>query len=294
MANEILLAKGHHINYTHQWAASGGRIIEYGIAGTLKSFRREMEAAISEKTCCLSYTFSYNNVPRGIQPFDEVLEVGAKYGLPVVVDAASKLPPVDNLYEYIRLGADLVCYSGGKAIGGPNNTGMIIGAGLGPDIIRAIRKYTFPNHGWGRGHKLSKEQIVGFITALEIFIAEGDAWYEVQFNIATEMCRALDGIPNLNVRLIPNDESLHEHPMMAKVPRVLLSWDAHIVGATAVELDDFMTRDDPPVFLRNVHYYDYYTNNEWRLIDTFFLRPQEVSIVLNRLKNFFAGAHKLK
>jgi hypothetical protein len=74
----------------------------------------------------------------------------------------------------------------------------------------------------------------------------------------------------------------------------LLSWNAQVIGATAVELDDFMALDDPPVFMRNVHYYDYYTNNEWRLIDTFFLRPQEVSIVLNRLKDFFAGTHKLK
>ncbi len=287
MKNEVLLARGHYINYTPQWIACGARLVEYGISGMLKPSKKEMEALISEKTCCLAYTFSYNNVPRGDQPFEEVVEMGRKYNLPVVVDAASELPPVENLYKFLDMGADIVCYSGGKAIGGPNNTGLMIGNGKGAGIIQAIRQYTFPNYGWGRGYKLSKEQMVGLVTALEIFVQEGNQLYAKQLEIARHFCRELNDIPKLEVTLMPNDENLHEHPLMPLVPRVLLRWDAQQTGATALELDHFMAAADPPVFLRNIHYYNYYSNQEWRLIDTFFLRPPDIEIIIERLKAFF-------
>jgi D-glucosaminate-6-phosphate ammonia-lyase len=288
MKNEVLLARGHYINYTPQWKASGSRIVEYGISGMLKPSRQEMEALISDQTCCIAHTLSYNNVPRGVQPFGEVVEVGRKHGIPVVVDAASELPPVGNLYRFLESGADIVCYSGGKAIGGPNNTGFMIGKGRGAEIIKAIRQFSFPNHGWARGFKLSKEQVVGLVTALELFVREGDDLYDKQLLIAHQLFEALKDLPPLEVTIVPNDDSYHEHPMISKVPRVLLRWDAKETGLTADELDQFMAAEDPPVYLRNIHYYEYYTNKEWRLIDTFFLRPPDIEIILERLKAFFS------
>ena len=282
--NEVLLARGHYINYSPQWTASGGKIVEYGISGTLRSSRRELKAAISAKTCCLAYTFSYNNVPRGILPFEEVVEAGRDFNIPVIVDAASELPPVENLHRFLDLGADVVCFSGGKAIRGPNNTGFMAGRAKGNDIIKNIRAHTFPHHGWARGHKLSKEQIVGLVTALEIFIKEGDHLYEGQLEVAETVCTELSALPHLNVSVMPNNEKLHEHPMMPHVPRVLMTWNASDTGFNADDLDRFMAESDPPVALRNIHYYNYYTNDEWRLIDTFFLRQIEVEIVIARIK----------
>jgi L-seryl-tRNA(Ser) seleniumtransferase len=150
LKNEVLMPRGHNINYTPQWRGAGAVTIEYGIAGTLQSFKRELEARITEKTCCLAYTFSYNIVPRGVIPFDEIVAIANKYDLPVVVDAASELPPVSNLSKFIEMGADLVCFSGGKAIKGPNNTGMLLGSKRGAPIINAIRNHAFPDHGWNR------------------------------------------------------------------------------------------------------------------------------------------------
>jgi hypothetical protein len=74
---------------------------------------------------------------------------------------------------------------------------------------------------------------------------------------------------------------------MPHVPRVLLQWDNKELGISAQELDEAMAEEDPPVFLRNVHYYNYYTNKEWRLIDTFYLRPAELNIVAERIKKIF-------
>ena len=287
MRNEVVMPRGHYTAYASQWIIPGAKIVEYGQAGVLKSFKRELESAITDRTCCLSYTFSYNNVPRGVIPFEEVVEAGRKHDLPVVVDAASELPPVSNLHKFIDMGADIVCFSGGKAIRAPNNTGMLLGGEKGKEIITSIRNNTFPHHGWGRGHKISKEQIVGLVVALEIFVNEGDQLYEKQMKTAEYFRKELSGIKGINVIIIPNDETFHEHPMMPHVPRVLVEWDQKELGLTALDLDKAMTEDDPPIFLRDTHYYDYYTNKEWRLIDTFFLRSPEEKIIVERMKKIF-------
>jgi L-seryl-tRNA(Ser) seleniumtransferase len=185
------------------------------------------------------------------------------------------------------MGADIVCFSGGKAIGAPNNTGMLLGGEKGKEIIASIRNNTFPHHGWGRGHKISKEQIVGLVVALEIFVNEGDQLYEKQMKTAEYFRKELSSIQGVNVIIIPNDETFHEHPMMPHVPRILVEWDQKELGLTASDLDNAMAEDDPPIFLRDCHYYDYYTNKEWRMIDTFFLRSPEEKIIAERIKKFF-------
>jgi L-seryl-tRNA(Ser) seleniumtransferase len=287
MRNEVVMPRGHVIAYTPQWTASGARPVEYGQAGTLGSFRKELETVISDRTCCLAYTLSYNTVPRGIVPLEEVIEAGEAHDIPVVIDAASDVPPVSNLHKFTDMGADIVCFSGGKAIKAPNNTGMMLGQGKGKDIIRSVRAHSFPHHGWGRGHKISKEQIVGLVTALEIFIREGDSLYKEQMETARYFLEQLGEIHGLSVKIIPNDETYHEHPIMPHVPRVLMEWDKNEVGFTARELDKAVSVDDPPIFLRNRHYYNYYTDREWRLIDTFYLREEEKVIVADRLRKCF-------
>ncbi len=287
MSNEVVVHRGHYIGYSPQWTASGGRLVEYGQAGVVKFSERELESALSEKTCCISYTISYNTVPRGSLPLPEVVRVARKHDIPVVVDAASDLPPVANLHNHTDVGADVVCFSGGKAIRGPNNTGLLLGKGKGAATVRRVREHTFPHYGWGRGHKVTKEQIAGLVVALEIFVQEGDSLYATQMEIVEFFVRELRGLPHLEVDVIPNDATLHEHPTVPHVPRVRLRWDAAKAGLTATGLDEAMAREDPPVFLRNSHYFDYYTDREWRLIDPFFLREDEAQIVADKLKRIF-------
>lgn len=288
MKNEVLMPRGHYISYTPQWAASGGKIVEYGQAGSLRSFRDELESAINEHTCCLAYTVSYNVVPRGAVPLEEVVGAGRKYNIPVVVDAASMLPPVANLHRYTDMGVDIVCFSGGKAIQGPNNTGMMLGNEKGAAIIKAVRAHSFPHAGWGRGHKISKEQIVGLCVALEEFVKRGDSLYEKQMQVAEHMVRELGQIKGLSVSIIPNDETHHEHVSMPHVPRVKLEWDQSATGFSGTDLDAYMAKEDPPVALRNIIYFDYYTNKAWRLIDTYYLRDEEVALIIDRLKRIFS------
>lgn len=288
LKNEVVMARGHYIGYTQQWTSAGAKLIGYGQAGTLGSCKHEIESAITDRTCCLSYTVSYSTVPRGIIPLEEVIEAGKKHGIPVVVDCASVLPPVSNLHKFTDIGADIAIFSGGKAIQGPNNTGMILGNNKGVKIIKAVRANSFPNHGWGRQYKVSKEQIVGLVVALEIFVNEGETLYGKQMKVAEYIKRELDGIPNVRVVIIPNDETFHEHPVMAHVPRVLVEWDAKRLGLSANEVDEAMAQDDPPIFLRKIIYSNYYSNMAWRLIDTFFLRPGEERLVAERMRRILA------
>jgi len=285
--NEVVIHRGHYINYTPQWRATGAELIEYGVSGTLGSSKQELEACINDNTCCIAYTFSYNNVPRGVLPFDEVVDVAKKYSLPVVVDAASELPPIENLWKFLDLGSHIVCFSGGKAIKAPNNTGFMIGRGMGVEIIRAVREHAFPHYGCDRGSKVSKEQIVGLIRALEIFRKEGNDGYATQLELAKKIEQSLRDIPGLEVSLVANDSSSYEHIMMSHVPRVLLQWNLEQVGKTAMDLDNWMASNEPPIFLRNIHYHNYYSSAEWRMIDTFFIGPSEATIILDRIKGFF-------
>jgi L-seryl-tRNA(Ser) seleniumtransferase len=160
MKNEVVFPRGHYQAYAPQWTAAGAKLVEYGQSGILKSFQRELESAISEKTGCLSYTLSYNTPARGQIPLAEIIEAGQKFDIPVVVDAAALLPPIANLNKYTDMGADIVIFSGGKGIRGPAGSGMMLGSKRGAQIIQTLRNHTYPYEGWARGFKVSKEQIV--------------------------------------------------------------------------------------------------------------------------------------
>jgi len=110
MQHEIVMPRGHYIAYTPQWGASGGKIVEYGQSGSLRSFKKELISVINDRTCCSSFTLSYNVVPRGIIPLDEVVEVSKKFKIPVVVDAASMLPQY-QIYINLRIWAWMLCVS---------------------------------------------------------------------------------------------------------------------------------------------------------------------------------------
>ena len=165
---------------------------------------------------------------------------------------------------------------------------MMLGNGKGAEIVEGVRNNAFPHDGWGRGHKISKEQIVGLVVALEEFVKNGDKLFDKQMKTAEYIRETLSGIPGIDVVIIPNDETFHEHPIMPHVPRVKVSWDKKAKGFSGSDVDRLMAKDDPPVFLRKGIFFDYYTNKEWRLIDTYYLRDGEDKIVAERMKSILS------
>jgi L-seryl-tRNA(Ser) seleniumtransferase len=194
--NEILLPRTHHTGYAHALRASGARLVDLGHndrgtgAGVRGIEAWEIEAAITPRTAA----FAFAATPGNTADLETVAAVCKGKDIPVIVDAAAQLPPKSNLKRFLELGADLVAFSGGKAIGGPQASGILagrrdlIGAALvqqldmdvspatwsAPELIDLAAMKGVPHHGLGRGFKTGKEEIVGLVVALERFAAADD------------------------------------------------------------------------------------------------------------------------
>lgn len=181
--SKIVVQRTLHNSYNRALRLAGAILVEVGYpsrAGLGRTYRWEIEAAIDRETVALSYSAMSDS---GAVPLDDVIAIAHRHGLPVIVDAAAELPPSSNLQRFIAMGADLVVYSGGKGLRGPQASGMIAGR---QDLIAAIRLQTLDmdvdpeiwlaeesvepfQHGIGRSMKVGKEEIVGLVMALEHF-----------------------------------------------------------------------------------------------------------------------------
>ena len=196
MKNEIILHRAHRVNYDHSFRAAGAMLVEIGNASTTQEW--ELENAINENTAAVAYIFG----PRrgGAIPLRRTVEIAHQHDIPVIVDAAAMLPPLENLSRFIEEGADLVSFSGGKGVMGPQSTGILAGRA---DLIEAAYANGAPNSvSVGRAAKVCKEEIAGLITALEIFV---DTDFEaVNANWRAKCVHVVDElkeIPGLRVEL---------------------------------------------------------------------------------------------
>jgi D-glucosaminate-6-phosphate ammonia-lyase len=193
LRNEIIVQRGHLTAYTHALRIAGARLVEAGYDGYPGQgiiWGWQVEAAIGERTAALFY--SVGSAP-GTIGLRELVEIGRKHDLPVIVDAAAALPPRENLRRFVEQGAALVTFSGGKAIGGPQASGILVGRrdliesvalqhqdmDVYPDTWTLRTRYLTdarlpgpPHHGLGRPMKVGKEEIAGLIAAVRQFIAD--------------------------------------------------------------------------------------------------------------------------
>jgi L-seryl-tRNA(Ser) seleniumtransferase len=260
MKNECVVARSQRNMYDHAVAQAGLRLVEVGIpdryagAGVRDAQAWEYAAAIGERTALVLWVADANAEP----PLAEVVRVAHARGVPVLVDAAAQLPPVDNLRRFVAEGADLVAFSGGKAIGGPQASGILAGrraliqaAALNqldhdigfaewdppPALFDKARMTGLPASGIGRAAKIGKEQIVGLIVALRLFVAEDAAARRAAWLArCEELARALDGIAGTAVRIVDG-----------AVPMVELAVDAAARGCSAAQLARRLQAGDPPV-----------------------------------------------
>jgi L-seryl-tRNA(Ser) seleniumtransferase len=194
MKNEVVVQRGHRNAYDHAIRAAGVRFVEVGYLGypgAGGTFGWQIDEAITERTAAVACPIL--DTP-GTLPLPEVAEIAHAKGVPVIVDAAAELPPRANLRRFIAEGADLVAFSGGKAIGGPQASGILAGRA---DLIASValqhqdmdvRAATWnkrdllaggtvrgvPHQGFGRSMKVGREEVIGLLTALRRFAAGSD------------------------------------------------------------------------------------------------------------------------
>jgi len=225
---EVIVVRSQRNAYDHAVRAAGVRLVEVGLpdryagAGVRDAEPWEIAAAITPATVAILYVDSAHSLPS----LAEVVAVAHEHGLPVLVDAAAQLPPVSNLQALIAVGADLVVFSGGKAISGPQGSGILCGRrdlimsailqNLDLDLdweqwnppsglIDKHRLPGLPTHGIGRTCKVGKETIVGLLVALERFAVESDDSRQKRWlAILDELCALLPEVEfSLRLETVP-------------------------------------------------------------------------------------------
>jgi len=231
LKNEVIIHKSHRNGYDHAVRQVGVKLVEIGLA--MNTFPWELEAAINEKTAAV-FWFQGGMSGRGDLPLEKVIEIANRHSVPVVVDAAAQLPPVENLWRFTQMGAALAIFSGGKDLHGPQASGLVVGR---KDLIDAMRVNGNPNHSIGRPMKVGKEEMVGLLTAVKLYLErdhEGRASQDEE--VVGGWCDALGKVPGVRAeRSFPNEAG-------QPLPRAKVTIDAAKAG---------MSRDDVVAALRN-------------------------------------------
>ncbi|MBI4184573.1 MAG: aminotransferase class V-fold PLP-dependent enzyme [Proteobacteria bacterium] len=253
LKGEVVVPRSHRNFYDHAVRATGARLVEVGLAdrfagaGVRDAEAWEIAEAIGERTAAVLYVAQ----PHALPSLREVAEAAHAKGVPVLVDAAAQLPPASNLRRFIAEGADLVAFSGGKAIFGPQASGVLCGrrdlvaaAALQtldqdiffeqwnppPGFIDKARLKGLPQHGIGRSCKVGKEEIVGLLTALRLFAAsEAHPRAPLWRVYVEELAGALKGLQHARVEVV-------EDGIKTGVPGVRLTLDTEAAGMSALDL----------------------------------------------------------
>lgn len=234
--NEAIIHRTHRNGYDHAVRAAGAKVVDIGYGGSTLPY--QLRTAINERTAMVMYLMSpWAN--QGALSLRQTCEIAHEAGVPVLVDAAAMLPPSNSLTRFIAEGADLVTFSGGKGLMGPQSSGLLAGRA---DLIKAARVNASPYHSVGRAAKAAKEDIVGLMVALEDYMQrDHDADQAYWQSQAEYMVEQLQGFPGVIASYLYDGR---EHP----VPRVEL----HFLPESGIDSHAFvlqMEDHDPRIFL---------------------------------------------
>ncbi len=259
MRNEVIIHRAHRYDYDHALRSVGASLVEIGFPDAI--FPYELERAITDRTAAVAYFPTPN---RPALPLPLVVEIAHRAGVPVIVDAALEVPPVANFRTFTEMGADLVVFSGGKAIQGPQASGFIAGRA---DLIRAIgfqnqdmdvhpETWTYrgmiaageitgaPHHGIGRQMKVGKEEIVGLLVALQRYMERDHAADHAAWECRMHTLRdGLAGIPGVTVEVVG------AFSKAGAVPCAVIRIDEDATGITAYRMLEELQEGEPRIFL---------------------------------------------
>jgi L-seryl-tRNA(Ser) seleniumtransferase len=230
MKSEVIIQKGHRIHYNHALTNCGVKIVYV-------ETREELEKALSDKTALMH--FLNCNTDQGKIKHEEWLEVAKKNNIPTMIDIAADVPPKENLWKFNDMGFDLVCISGGKAIRGPQSSGILMGK---KDLIAAARLSSSPRGGTiGRGMKVNKEEILGLYMALENYIGrDHDKEWQMWEAMVAYMERSVKNIKGIQTRVFVPAIANH-------TPTLQISWDTSIISLTTEQLQLRLRNGTPSI-----------------------------------------------
>lgn len=267
LRNEVILQESHTIGYAQALTNVGAKLVKVKTA-------EELENAINEKTAML--WFLNANTDRGDIKWEEFVSLGKKHNIPTFIDCAADVPPVDNLFKFTRIGFDMVAFSGGKGLRGPQSAGLLLGK---KEYIEAARLHTPPRgETIGRGMKVNKEEVLGMLAALELYLskdhqAEWKMW-EDQIDLISESAKSITGV----------ETNIHVPTHANHVPSLKIRWDQSKVNISPDNVRKILREGSPSI--------ETVGNKNEIGITTWMMVPGQEKIVAKKIKKILKS-HKI-
>jgi L-seryl-tRNA(Ser) seleniumtransferase len=231
LKNEVIIQKGHRYGYDHSISICGIRFVEVETVD-------QYEQAFTPRTVMCHF---FNAAEEGQITREKWIEVAHRHGVPCFNDAAADVPPISNLWNYTQMGFDLVTFSGGKGLRGPQNAGLLLGR---KDLIEAATWSNSPHDETvGRGMKVAKEQIIGMVAAVDWYLSQTDAGMQAEFRHRAErIAAALKDVPTLTYEIVVP-------PLANAVPHLVLRYDQTKVRMAPLEVAQILRAGSPAIEL---------------------------------------------
>jgi L-seryl-tRNA(Ser) seleniumtransferase len=258
MKSEVIIQKSHRFGYDHAVRNCGVRLVEVETP-------EDLERAVNDNTAMMLF-YNANNFVGQIRD-EEFARLGKKHGIPTFNDAAADVPPVENLWKYTGMGFDLVAFSGGKGIRGPQSSGLLLGR---KDLIAAARLNGPPNSdSIGRGMKVNKEEMLGLLVAIDLYLKKNHDQERREFDKRAETIqKGVSDVPGVTAEIFVPDVANH-------VPHVRISRDAS-GKMTAAEVVRALRDGEPSIATRS--------EGGAVVVGVWMMRPGEEKIVARRLR----------
>jgi uncharacterized pyridoxal phosphate-dependent enzyme len=262
MKTEVIIQKSHRNPFDHQLRATGAKLV---VIETTDELRK----AVNPQTAMLHFT-NFANASGQIK-VDEWAKLGKELNIPTFIDAAADTPPVSHLWDYANMGYDLSAFSGGKAIRGPQCAGLLIGR---KDLVANALLNNSPHEDTlGRCAKVGKEEIIGMVKALELYLNED---HEA---LNKEWQRRLESI-SAQITRIPGVTTAYSVPDVANhVPHMDIKWDPSHISLDPKEAYKTLRGGEPSIVLAS--------NPNGLGMNSFMLQPGEEKIIADHLVQLF-------
>ena len=260
MKSEVIIQKSHRNPFDHQLRSTGVKLVEV-------ETREDLRKAVNEKTAMMHFT-NFANAAGQIK-VDEWPKLAKEYKLPCMNDAAADTPPVSHLWDYTNMGYDLVTFSGGKAIRGPQCAGLLIGR---TELVANALLNNSPHEDTlGRSQKVGKEEVIGMVKALELYLNEDhDALWKNWQSQLDYISEQIMKVPGVTTKFFVPEIANH-------VPHMDIAWDAAKISLTPQEVSKLLRESKPSIVL---------TSGEERpglSMNSFMLQAGEYKIVADQL-----------
>jgi L-seryl-tRNA(Ser) seleniumtransferase len=276
MNRTFIVQQGHITSYEQGIRSAGGKLVE--IEPTAEALAQAVQ---DDDVAAIFYTFAWF-CRQKVLPLSEVAQIAHQHDVPVIVDAAAEVPPVENLWRFTKEGADLVTFSGGKAMRGPQSTGIILGRA---DLIEACRLNDCPHSAIGRPIKVCKEEIVGLVTAVELYVeADHNSESLIWDRRVARVIETLEGLDSVQVkRQLP-------YGIGQQIPHAALSWDQKAIDLSYQDLVRQLKAGTPRIAVQLVTPFsedDSFERTEIR-IHPHTLREGEEVVVAERIRQLLS------